>query len=473
MARILLIDDDPSFREVLSFTLGEAGHEVEAIGDGRKAVSLLSSFRPDVVLTDLKMPGIDGMEVLRRVTEADATVPVILLTAFGTIEAAVEAMKAGAHHYLTKPYNRDELKLAVAQALEWRRLQKENRELRHRLRERVREDEVIHASEAMTRILEMARRIAPTDANVLLTGESGTGKEVIAHSLHAWSDRWEGPFVAVNCAAIPKDLLESELFGHVRGAFTGATKDKQGKFQRADGGTLFLDEIADLPADMQTKLLRAIETRQIDVVGGTHPVHVDARLIAATNADIEARVRDGSFRSDLYYRLDVIRIHIPPLRERPDDIPALWEHFVRRFAGPSEAVRTSPELMRELMRRPWPGNVRELANVCQRMVLLRRGDTLTLDDLPVGRTGEVPLPIAGEANEATAEGVPPARAGESTIADALLRELPEDRLPLIELEREVIVRALAKHGGNRTRTAEYLGIPRHVLLYRLEKYGIA
>ncbi len=449
MARVLLVDDDPSLREVLAFTLREGGHEVVLAGGGEEGLAAMETSRPEVVITDLKMPGIDGLQLLERVRAIDPAIPVILLTAFGSIEDAVEAMKRGAHDYLTKPYNREELKVAIDQALERRRLLIENRELRSRLREQTRRIDIVHASEAMTRILEIVRRIAPTDATVLLTGESGTGKEVIAHAIHAESDRWERPFVAVNCAAIPKDLIESELFGYVRGAFTGAVKDKPGKFQRADGGSLFLDEIADLPAELQTKLLRAIETRQVDPLGSSKAVDVDVRLIAATNADLDQHVREGTFRSDLYYRLNVIPIRIPPLRDRPDDIPALWDHFARRYAGDSP-VRTSPELLQTLMQLPWPGNVRELANLAQRMVLLRRSDRLDRDDLPSDLSP------------------PPHRGG----PDEFLGPLPETGLPLFELEREVIVRALAKYGGNRTRTAEYLGIPRHVLNYRLEKFGI-
>lgn len=452
MARVLLVDDDASLREVLAFALRDQGHDVDARPDGASALSALESFGPDVVVTDLKMPGIDGREVLRRVVAADASVPVIILTAHGSIEDAVEAMKEGAHDYLTKPYNRDELKLVVEHALERRRLVLENRRLRETLRERTRSIDLVHASAAMGRLLETIRRVAPSDATVLLSGESGTGKDVLAQVLHAESDRWERPFVPVNCAAIPRDLLESELFGHAKGAFTGAVKDKPGKFQRAEGGTLFLDEIGDLALELQSKLLRALETKQVDVVGGTRPVDVDVRLIAATNADLAERVRDGRFRSDLFYRLNVIPLHVPPLRERPDDIPALWEHFVTKCAGKG-VVRSTPGLLRALIRRPWPGNVRELANVCQRMVLLRSSDLLDERDLP---------PEGGEAgNEPRLDGV----AG-------VLRELPSDRLPLLELEREIIVRALAKHGGNRTRTAEYLGIPRHVLLYRIEKFAI-
>jgi two-component system NtrC family response regulator len=451
MSKVLLIDDDANLREVITFALREQGHEVSAYADGRSALAGLADVAPDVVVTDLKMPGMDGLGVLERVHRSDPTIPVIILTAFGSIEDAVEAMKRGAHDYLTKPFNRDELKLTVEKAAEQRRLVRENKELRERLREQTRRFEFVHASEASVQLLEMVKRIAPTDATVLITGESGTGKEVIAQALHGLSDRWDRPFVAINCAAIPRDLMESELFGHARGAFTGATTDKPGKFQRADKGTLFLDEIGDLQADLQTKLLRVIETRLVDVVGGTTPVQVDVRLIAATNTDLGARVREGLFRSDLYYRLNVIPIHIPPLRERLEDIPALWEHFVRKYAD-GVSIRSTPGLIRALMRRAWPGNVRELANFCQRTILLRLSDTLDeAGMLPSDEALTGPAPVT---------------------SSNLLGELPEDHMSLPGLERELIVRALAKQGGNRTRTAEYLGIPRHVLLYRMEKFAI-
>jgi DNA-binding NtrC family response regulator len=493
MARILLIDDDTSLREVLAYTLREQGHEVETAADGSSGLALLERALPDAVITDLKMPGIDGLEVLRRVHEVDPALPVIVLTAFGSIEDAVAAMRDGAHDYLTKPYNRDELRLTVEKALEKRRLVQENRTLRDRLREERRRMPLVHASPAMERVVAAVRRIAPTDATVLVTGESGTGKELVAQSLHGLSDRWDGPFVAINCAAIPHDLMESELFGHERGAFTGAVREKPGKFRQAHGGTLLLDEVADLPSDLQTKLLRVIETRLVDPVGGTRPVPVDVRIVAATNADLATRVAEGRFRGDLYYRLNVIPIHLPPLRERPEDIPALWEQFLERFAGEIK-LRTSPGLVRVLMRRAWPGNARELANLCQRLVLLRASDELTEGDLQVaegdGPQGSAPgSPPGGAVSEgrgsvlgAAGTGVPGEGAAGSAVGedprpggpDPLYPgDLPSDRLSLPDLERELITRALEKHHGNKSRAAAYLGVPRHVLLYRMAKFGIA
>jgi two-component system NtrC family response regulator len=416
MARVLLIDDDAGLREVLAFVLTESGHDVSPFAGGAPALAAFGVVRPEVVITDLKMPGIDGMEILGKVSALDPTVPVIILTAFGTIEDAVEAMKQGAYHYLTKPYNREELRLAVDQALAHRRLLLENKNLRDRLHEQTRRIEFIHVSAAMQAIVQMIRRVAASDATVLITGESGTGKEIVAQSLHSHSERWERHFVAVNCAAIPRDLMESELFGHVRGAFTGAVKDKPGRFQRADGGTIFLDEIADLPPDLQTKLLRVIETGEVDVVGGQKPVQVDVRLVAATNADLAARVREERFRSDLYYRLNVIPIHIPPLRDRVEDIPALWGYFVGKHAG-TATVRTDPPLLRALMRRRWPGNVRELVTLSQRMVLLRSGDALTIADLP---------PETDESRDG-----PDAAAGQRRAAGQLTR-IPRGRWPALK-----------------------------------------
>lgn len=469
MARILLVDDDASLREVLSFAIEELGHEVSAHAGGESALAEVEVQTPDVIVTDLKMPGIDGLELLRRVRATLPATPVIILTAFGTIEDAVEAMKQGAHHYLTKPYRREELGVAIEQALERRRLLLENQSLRDRLRAQQRRIELVAISPAMQEVAQLIQRIAPSDATVLITGESGSGKEVVARALHAHSERWSEPFVAVNCAAIPRDLLESELFGHARGAFTGAIKDKPGKFQQAQRGTLLLDEIAELPAELQTKLLRVLETREVDVVGGRVPVPVDVRVLASTNADLEDAVREGRFRNDLFYRLNVIPIRVPPLRERRDDIPALWEHFVARYA-PERRIDSTPELLRALREYAWPGNVRELANTCQRMVILRRSDTLSADDLPENLRSAV--------HTLAAEGVAGVSADGSASTESpgpaarILGELPDDELPLRDVEREIIIRALAKHNGNRSRTAEYLRIPRHVLLYRMAKFGI-
>ena len=449
MSRILLVDDDRSLRGVLAFALREEGYEVDEGADGEEGLALFRERPPDLMITDLKMPRMDGMALLAAVRSEAPEIPVLVLTAYGTIEQAVEAMRLGAFHYLTKPYSRDELRIVVANALEGARLRAENRDLRTRLRQRRGKIPLVYASSAMEVVVDVVRRVAPTDATVLVTGESGTGKELIARALHDLSDRWENRFVAINCGALPKDLVESELFGHTKGAFTGATRDKPGKFQLASGGTLFLDEIGDLAPELQAKLLRVLETGEVDVVGGREAVPVDVRLLAATNSDLGAAAAAGRFREDLYYRLHVVPIRVPPLRERPEDIPALWEHFVA-LHGKGEAIRTDPDLMNRLVRMPWKGNVRELANLCQRMVLLRRGDTLRLEDAPAepgpSHPSESPGPLVGS--------------------------LPDGSLSLAKVEEEIIRKALFKFEGNKSRAARYLGIPRHVLLYRLKKYGI-
>ena len=450
MSRILLVDDDRSLRGVLAFALREDGHLVVEAEDGDAGLERFREDRPDLVITDLKMPRKDGMELLAAIRAEDPETPVLMLTAFGTIEQAVEAMKRGAFNYLTKPYNREELRLVVANALERGRLLAENRDLRRRLEGGEGESRIIYASEAIGALIEKIRRVAPSDATVLVTGESGTGKELVANYLHRLSDRAPGPLIAVNCGALPRDLIESELFGHKKGAFTGAIKDKQGKFRAASGGTLLLDEIGELSADLQTKLLRVLETGRVDVVGGD-PVSVDVRLVAATNRDLGRAVSDGIFREDLFYRLNVIPLHVPALRDRREDIPLLWKHFTRKFAE-GTPVETSPELMTHLTGLSWKGNVRELANLSQRLVLLRKGDTLGLGDLPA---------VEGDIQP-----------GDAVAPDQWLGDLPAGSLSLRDVEKEIIRKALDKFKGNKTRAAKYLAIPRHVLLYRIEKYEI-
>ncbi len=381
MGTILLVDDDEGLRGVLAFALSSEGHTVIEAVNGREGLDALRASPVDLVITDLKMPVMDGITLLRTMREEENTRPVIVLTAFGTIEEAVEAMKLGAFNYLTKPYNRDELRLVVENALEQARLRDENRKLKEKLHDWREKVPLVYASDEMEEVVRTIRQVGPTDASVLITGESGTGKELVARGIHELSTRRDAPLVAVNCGAIPRDLIESELFGHVKGAFTGASREKRGKFRSASGGTLFLDEIGELPADLQTKLLRVLETGVVDVVGADRPVPVDVRLVAATNADLERAIGDGSFREDLFYRLNVIPLRIPPLRERRNDIPALWEHFVRVHGG-GEKIRTEPALLKRLMTLQWKGNVRELSNLCHRMILLREEKMLTLDGAP-------------------------------------------------------------------------------------------
>jgi two-component system NtrC family response regulator len=444
---ILLIDDDDSLRRVMEFSLTEAGYKVQAAASGEEGLTLFEMGPFDAVITDITMPGMSGMEVLAKIHERDEGLPVLVITAYGTIESAVEAMKKGAFDYITKPFNRDELRLTLDKALRMRRLEKENVELRAEITDRYCFESIVGSSEKIRDVLDMAGRVAASDASVLITGESGTGKELLAKGIHYNSPRADGPFVAVNCAAIPEHLIESELFGHVRGAFTGAVKDKEGKFELATSGTLFLDEIGDLRVDLQAKILRALQERQVDRVGGKHPVSVDVRIIAATNKDIERAVKEGSFREDLYYRLSVITLHMPPLRERRDDIPMLVQHFLKKFNRGSD-VRIDPEALAMLTAYGWPGNVRELENSIERASVLKRGDTITPAELPDKLKRE------------------------KTSVENIILNLPDEGIALEDLEKSLIIKALEKHKGNQTRAAEYLGITRPTLIYRMEKYGI-
>ena len=449
--RILFIDDDKAGREVALFNLRRSGFKVTAASDGQEGISLFSPEMFDVVITDVKMPGLSGIEVLQRIKKQSPEIPVLVITAFGNVETAVEAMKNGAYDFIGKPFQRDQLLLSVERALERRHLATEVRELR--IRASGVEREIIGASSAMNRLLEIADRVSRTDAGILITGESGTGKEVIARRIHIHSHRAEGPFVAVNCAAIPGELLESELFGHARGAFTGAVKDRLGRFRQAQGGTLFLDEIGEIPLPLQAKLLRALQEKVVDAVGRDAPISVDVRIVAATNKDLQSRIRAGSFREDLYYRLNVVEVHVPPLRERPEDIPELVLHFVEELAEGRD-LTVPPRIMEELKHRIWPGNVRELKNACERMVILCDGNEVSLEDLPAPsdrfRPEKTPLP--GDTGD--------------------MPSLPPGGLSLLDLEKKVIESALRIKNGNMTQAAAFLRIPRHVLIYRLEKYGI-
>jgi two-component system NtrC family response regulator len=445
---ILVIDDDASLRRVTEYQLEQAGYRVVTAVDGDAGLSRFRKEPVDLVLTDLQMPGISGLEVLDQVKALQPETLVIVITAYGTIEQAVAAMKVWAHDFLTKPVSRDALLHTVGKAFALLGLREENRRLREQLGQQVEFSHLIGSSDAMRQVLEIVRRAAPSEATVLLTGESGTGKELVARAIHQASDRRHGPFVTVNCAAIPAELLESELFGHVRGSFTGAVADRAGKFERAHGGTLFLDEVGELPAILQPKLLRALQEHEIDPVGG-QARRVDVRVVAATNRDIEAALASGQFREDLYYRLAVINVDLPPLRARRDDIPLLTRHFLGKHAG--NAVAVSDAALALLERYDWPGNVRELENAVQRMVVLRRSDRLDVDDLPAK------IRDSGSPAPSSAQG---------------LVTLPDDGYSLEALEREVVVQALERNAWNQSRAAGFLRIPRHVLLYRMEKYGI-
>ncbi len=446
--RILVVDDEPAQRELVGGFLARHGFEVLSAADGREALSRVEREPVDLVLADQKMPGLSGLDLIAAVRARNPEIPVIVITAYGTIETAVAAVKAGAFDYLTKPLHLDELLHRIQQARERARLLGEIRELREALRERHRVEGIIGESGAMQEVLSLVRRVAPSDATVLIRGESGTGKELIAQAIHYASPRAAGPLVRVNCAALPETLLESELFGHEKGAFTGAVASRKGRVELAHGGTLFLDEIGDLPLHLQVKLLRVLQEREIERVGSSRPTPVDVRVLAATHRDLEALVRSGRFRDDLYYRINVVTISLPPLRERREDIPRLLEHFLQRFATKNgKAIRGLTREARDaLLRYDYPGNVRELENLVERAVVLTRDDVIGLDDLPLSLQAE-----AGPEPEAEARSLPAAVEG---------------------LERRMIREALARAGGVQTRAAELLGISERVLRYKLQKYGL-
>ncbi|HJV66284.1 MAG TPA: sigma-54 dependent transcriptional regulator [Geomonas sp.] len=444
---ILVIDDDSSLRRVLEYNLQQEGYDVRVASSGEEGLYQFGQCQPSLVITDMKMPGMDGIMVLKSIKERSPDTLVIMITAFGTVDLAVEAMKAGAHDYITKPFNRDELKLTVKKALQFAGLSEENRRMKSELSDKADASTIVGSSKEMERVFEVVRKVADTEASVLITGESGTGKELVARSLHAGSSRRNGPFVAINCAAIPRDLLESELFGHVKGSFTGAIKDKAGKFALADGGTIFLDEVGELPVELQPKLLRALQERVIEAVGGVKPQKIDVRVVAATNIDMERATREGTFREDLYYRLAVIPIHLPPLRDRQNDIPQLIRYFCKKHGG--SRVQFEKTALETLVRYPWPGNVRELENTVERLMIMRNGDTISLDDLPEK--------IAG-------------RNASAGSAGSVL-QLPSGGYSL-ELERDAVVEALERNLWNQTAAARFLKIPRHTLIYRIAKYGI-
>jgi DNA-binding NtrC family response regulator len=444
-AKILVIDDDTSLRRVLEYNLQEEGYEVQAASSGEEGLYLFGQSQPDLAITDMKMPGMDGMMVLKSIKERSPEAVVIIITAFGTVDVAVEAMKAGAYDYITKPFNRDALKLTVSKALQFSGLTEENKRLKSELSDKADFRTIIGSSKEMEKVFDVIRKVADTEAAVLITGESGTGKELVARSIHANSSRREAPFVAINCAAIPRDLLESELFGHVKGAFTGAVKDKTGKFQLAEGGTLFLDEVGDLPVELQPKLLRALQEKEVEPVGGTKVQKLDVRIVSATNLNVDKAITDGTFREDLYYRLSVIPIHLPPLRERRKDIPLLIRYFCSKHG--SDKITFDKNALETLVMYPWPGNVRELENTIERLLIMRNGDSISLDDLPD-------------------------KFRENSVSGNAIVKLPDDGYPLEQLEREVVVMALERSGWNQTAAARFLSIPRHTLIYRIEKYDI-
>ena len=444
---VLVIDDDDSLRRVIEYTLDEAGFKVLTASDGIEGLQLFKEELPSVVLTDIQMPGISGYDVLQSIRSSHPEVRVIIVTAFGTVEQAVDAMKNGAFDYLTKPFSRDELTLVVKRAFTFLELKEENVRLKQELSVKVDFDHLVGISDAMQNVFERVRRVAPSDAAVLIGGESGTGKELIARAIHYGSSRRDGPFVPVNCAAIPAELLESELFGHVKGAFTGAVRDRKGKFEQANGGTLFLDEIGDLSPHLQPKLLRVLQEMEIEPVGADQIRKIDVRIVSASNRNLEEEIKTGDFREDLYYRLSVIPVNLPPLRERKQDIPVLVQHFLDLHSH-GERLELSCEAMAKMMTYLWPGNVRELQNVVEQVFILRRGKTIEVQDLPQKVTETVV----------------------SRKSEVL--NLPEGGFSLLELEKEAVLQALQRCNWNQTRAAAFLQVPRHTLVYRMEKYAI-
>jgi len=442
-----VVDDEPAQRELVGGFLRKQGFDVAEAPDGRTALERFRKEPFDLLLTDQKMPGLSGLELLEAARAVTPEVAVIIMTAYGTIETAVTAIKGGAADYLTKPLNLDELLHRIAQVRERQRLIMENRELREALQERHRVEGIIGESGRMQEVLSLVRRVAGSDATILIQGESGTGKELIARAIHYASPRAGAPLVSVNCAALPETLLESELFGHEKGAFTGAVAARKGRFELADGGSLFLDEIGDLPLHLQVKLLRVLQEREFERVGSSRPVAVNVRLLAATHRDFEALVRAGRFRDDLYYRINVVSISLPPLRERREDIPLLLDHFVEKFSrrNGKRIGGLTREAREALLRYDYPGNVRELENLVERAVILTRDEVIGLEDLPLGvkeREGET--------------------SGETSLT------------VLVEgLERRMIREALARADGVQTQAAEILGISERVLRYKLKKYGLA
>jgi two-component system NtrC family response regulator len=451
---VLIVDDEEKLATILERSLQSAGYEAEAATDPVEGLQRITDRVYDVVLTDLKMPQMDGLEFLERIKRRRPETDVVMMTAYASTETAIEAMKRGAHDYLIKPFPVDELRLILERLGETRGLRQENARLRDEVSDRARLDHIIAASGAMERVLAQVRKVSQSDATVLLRGESGTGKEILATAIHHLSSRAAGPLIRVNCGAIPETLLESELFGHAKGAFTGAVETRDGHFQAADGGSIFLDEIGEMTPALQVKLLRVLQESEVTRVGESAPRRVDVRIIAATNQDLEQMMAEGRFRQDLYYRLSVVPIMIPPLRGRAEDVPALIEHFCRGFAPKGTRVELSPDAYDLLLRYPWPGNIRELENAIEHAVVMGDGEALGVGDLP--------LSIRQWANR-----------GDETSPNRAPSGLQPEAGTLEAMEVRAIEEALAKTGGNQTRAARLLGITRRTLGYRMNKYGIA
>ncbi len=468
MQEVLVIDDTESIRDLLSEFLKEHGFEVSGAADGQTGLDLLKQQRFDLFFVDLVMPGMGGIDLLREARDLGIQTPAIVITGFGTIQTAVEAMRLGAYDYITKPFILEELLMTVNRALDYYKLQRENASLKRQLKDKYNFRRMIGNSLPMQKLYRIIEKVADTDSTVLISGESGTGKELVARTIHFNSSRANGHFVPINCAAIPRDLIESELFGHERGAFTGATNMRIGRFELANGGTIFLDEIGELPPALQVKLLRVLQEREFERVGGTRTIKVDVRILAATNRDLGKATRDGVFREDLYYRLNVIPLRIPPLREREDDIPVLLDHFMAEFCRKRKKtpLRISAEAAEILKGYPWPGNVRELENAIERMVILNDRGTITIDDLP----DHVRKDALAPARQA------PAIGAEAPGLPVSLQWTPSGidlNGVLDELERALILQALDKSGGVKNKAAALLGLNRTTLIEKIKKKGLS
>ena len=444
--KILVVDDEQSMTQFLSIVLRKEGYHVTAVSNGKDALERVKNDGYDVVITDIKMPGMDGIQLLNQIKKHDPSVPVVIMTAYASQQSAIDAVNHGAFQYLIKNAKNDEIKLVVRNALEMRKVRSENLFLKRELKKGHEEKTIIGSSDEMVRVFKMVDKVADSDATILIQGESGTGKELIAREIHYRSGKAQGPFVSINCGAIPRDLLESNLFGHVKGSFTGAVRDSAGLFQVAEGGTFFLDEVGDMPIATQVKLLRALQEREIIPVGGTQPVKIDCRLVAATNSDLEKEVAAGRFRADLFYRLNVIPIRLPALRQRRDDIPILVDHFLKRHAQNNNAKTVNKEAMDLLLRYDWPGNVRELENVMERALILDESGVIGPDDLP--------------------EKI---RFGHSQRG-SLVIDTPT--LTLDELEKEYILKVLNHTRWQKKRASEILGINASTLYRKLLGYGL-
>ena len=444
--KILVVDDEQSMTQFLGIVLRKEGYQVTTVNSGREALERVKADHFDVVITDIKMPGMDGIQLLQGIKKVDATLPVVIMTAYASQQSAIDAVNLGAFQYLIKNAKNDEIKLVVRNALEMRRVRSENLFLKRELKKGHEERTIIGSSDEMVRVFKMVDKVAGSEATIMIQGESGTGKELIAREIHYRSGKSQGPFVSINCGAIPRDLLESNLFGHVKGSFTGAVRDAAGLFQVAEGGTFFLDEVGDMPLATQVKLLRALQEREIIPVGGTQPIKIDCRLVAATNADLEKEVASGRFRADLFYRLNVIPLRLPALRQRRDDIPILVDHFLKRHAQGGAPKTVSKEAMDLLMRYDWPGNVRELENVMERALILDESGAIGPEDLP--------------------EKI---RFGQSQRG-SLVIDTPT--MTLEELEKEYILKVLNHTRWQKKRASEVLGINASTLYRKLLGYGL-